>query len=112
LPGYELSSSSVNSASKTGISAVLPGYPMGRADDADLVTIKITMGLQFSLSINPPVKRAQFGGSTGIVRQNGRSTGRPGYKAVVLACAGRTFIGGADIREFDLRWVGRVSLNQ
>src|SRR5690242_12647082 len=53
------------------------------------------------LTINsPPVNALSAQVREGILTGIGRAAGDPAVKAVVLICAGRTFIAGADIAEF------------
>ena len=51
---------------------------------------------------NPPVNALNAAVRQGLCDRMAQVLADPAYRAVVLACAGRTFIGGADIREFDL----------
>ncbi len=49
---------------------------------------------------SPPVNALSAGIREGILEGIGRAMGDEAVRAVVLICAGRTFIAGADIREF------------
>lgn len=49
---------------------------------------------------NPPVNAMGIATRTGLVRAVRRLNGDPTIRALVLCCAGRTFIAGADIGEF------------
>ena len=49
---------------------------------------------------NPPVNALSQGVREGLQQGLERAKSSPDVKAVVIACAGRTFIAGADIREF------------
>ncbi len=49
---------------------------------------------------NPPVNAASSAVRAGIVRAVAETEADPAVRAVVLACAGRTFVAGADISEF------------
>jgi 3-hydroxyacyl-CoA dehydrogenase len=49
---------------------------------------------------NPPVNALSQSVRQGIVDAMDSAQGRPECKAIVVVCAGRTFIAGADIREF------------
>ena len=60
-----------------------------RQDDVAVVTIE-----------NPPVNAASQVVRQGLVEAVKECDADPRLKAVVLACAGRTFVAGADIREF------------
>src|SRR5262245_57887060 len=55
---------------------------------------------------NPPVNALGSSVGYGLRDAMQRVLDDPQYAAVVLACAGRTFISGADIREFDLKMEG------
>jgi 3-hydroxyacyl-CoA dehydrogenase len=50
---------------------------------------------------SPPVNAVNQAVRAGLKRVFGELRGTSEIKAIVLACAGRTFIAGADIREFD-----------
>jgi 3-hydroxyacyl-CoA dehydrogenase len=50
---------------------------------------------------NPPVNAMDQSVRAGLKQAFGELRGKPEVKAIVLACAGRTFIAGADIKEFD-----------
>ncbi len=49
---------------------------------------------------NPPVNAASREVRLGLVAAMARAAADPAVAAVVIACAGRTFVAGADIREF------------
>ena len=49
---------------------------------------------------NPPVNAASHAVRAGIVEALTEANADPAIGAIVLACAGRTFVAGADIREF------------
>ena len=49
---------------------------------------------------NPPVNAASQAVRQGLVEAVAKMDADPNVKAVVLVCAGRTFVAGADIREF------------
>ncbi|MBE7203735.1 MAG: enoyl-CoA hydratase/isomerase family protein, partial [Parafilimonas terrae] len=49
---------------------------------------------------NPPVNAANHAVRAGIVERLAEAEADPAVRAVVLACAGSTFVAGADIREF------------
>ncbi|WP_050386530.1 3-hydroxyacyl-CoA dehydrogenase NAD-binding domain-containing protein [Bradyrhizobium pachyrhizi] len=66
------------------------------------VTIQSHGDVAVVLVDNPPVNALNAAVRLGLCDQMAQVLADPAYKAVVLACAGRTFIGGADIREFDL----------
>ncbi|MBA3325676.1 MAG: 3-hydroxyacyl-CoA dehydrogenase, partial [Rhodobacteraceae bacterium] len=50
---------------------------------------------------SPPVNATSRVVRAGLVRAVAETEADPGVRAVVLVCAGRTFIAGADIAEFD-----------
>ncbi|HWC63850.1 MAG TPA: enoyl-CoA hydratase-related protein, partial [Rhizomicrobium sp.] len=50
---------------------------------------------------NPPVNALNLAMRDGLVAALKQANDDPGAKAVLLICAGRTFIAGADITEFD-----------
>lgn len=50
---------------------------------------------------NPPVNAGSQAVRIGLMEALERTEGMGDVRAVVLACAGRTFVAGADIREFD-----------
>ena len=49
---------------------------------------------------NPPVNALSTSVRAGLFEELTKAKGDDGIKAIVLACAGRSFISGADIREF------------
>ena len=49
----------------------------------------------------PPVNAMDQSVRAGLKRAFSELRANPDVKAIVLACAGRTFIAGADIKEFD-----------
>ena len=49
---------------------------------------------------NPPVNAASHAVRAGLVEALAEANADPAIGAIVLACAGRTFVAGADIREF------------
>ncbi len=49
---------------------------------------------------NPPVNAMKHEVRVGLLDRVSRATGDPDSSAVVIACAGRTFVAGADITEF------------
>jgi 3-hydroxyacyl-CoA dehydrogenase len=57
---------------------------------------------------NPPVNALSRGVRDGLFDAVSRADQDPSVKAIVLACAGKTFIAGADIREFGLPPEGRT----
>src|SRR5215831_17984662 len=59
--------------------------------DGDVAVIKID---------NPPVNAKKYEVRVGLLDLVSRAIGDAGISAVVIACAGRTFVAGADITEF------------
>jgi 3-hydroxyacyl-CoA dehydrogenase len=51
---------------------------------------------------NPPVNASSQAVRAGLLEAVTKTEADPDVDAVVLACAGRTFVAGADVREFDL----------
>ena len=51
---------------------------------------------------NPPVNASSQAVRAGLLEAVAATEDDPDVDAVVLACAGRTFVAGADVREFDL----------
>src|SRR5262249_56968181 len=49
---------------------------------------------------NPPVNAMNYEVRAGLLDLVSRATSDAGISAVVIACAGRTFVAGADITEF------------
>ncbi|HUW60234.1 MAG TPA: 3-hydroxyacyl-CoA dehydrogenase NAD-binding domain-containing protein [Candidatus Bathyarchaeia archaeon] len=64
------------------------------------VTYSRTNSVGFIIVDNPPVNALSAGVRRGIVACLEKGISDPGAKALVLMCAGRTFIAGADITEF------------
>src|SRR5674476_1566655 len=50
---------------------------------------------------SPPVNAVNQGVRAGLKQVFTELRGKPGVKAIVLACAGKTFVAGADLKEFD-----------
>jgi 3-hydroxyacyl-CoA dehydrogenase len=67
---------------------------------ADIVTLRREGNIGVILVDNPPVNAINAQMRAGLVDALARATGDAGIEAVVLVCAGRTFIAGADISEF------------
>ncbi|MEP7030419.1 MAG: enoyl-CoA hydratase/isomerase family protein, partial [Pseudolabrys sp.] len=66
-----------------------------------LVTVTLDNGIAVITIDNPPVNALSNAVRTGIIAALNQTRDDAAVKAVVLACAGRTFIAGADITEFD-----------
>lgn len=63
---------------------------LSRRDDVAVVTVD-----------NPPVNALSHAVRDGLMRSFDEAEQDPGVRSIVLICGGRTFIAGADIREFD-----------
>ena len=66
--------------------------PVTLRSDADVAVITID---------NPPVNAMKHEVRAGLLDLVTRAAGDPMVSAIVIACAGRTFVAGADITEFD-----------
>jgi 3-hydroxyacyl-CoA dehydrogenase len=64
------------------------------------VWLEIRDGIGFILIDHPPVNAASHAVRNGLADGLRMALHNPGVVAVVLACEGRTFVSGADIREF------------
>jgi 3-hydroxyacyl-CoA dehydrogenase len=67
---------------------------------ADYVTLRRDGGVAVIVVDNPPVNALRREVREGLTRLIAEARDDPSVDAVVLACAGRTFIAGADITEF------------
>jgi 3-hydroxyacyl-CoA dehydrogenase len=68
---------------------------------ADVVSVSINDGIAVVTVDSPPVNAMNQAVRAGLKKAFEELRGKKDVKAVVLACAGRTFIAGADIKEFD-----------
>ena len=66
----------------------------------DLVEVRRDNGIAVITIDNPPVNALSNAVRTALIDALERTRGDDTVQAVVLACAGRTFIAGADITEF------------
>lgn len=64
------------------------------------VSISKNNGIAFVTVDNPPINAVNHAVRTGLLDAATAHDADPDVRAVVLACAGRTFIAGADVREF------------
>jgi 3-hydroxyacyl-CoA dehydrogenase len=64
------------------------------------VTLSRDGDLGVILIDNPPVNAASHAVRAGLIEALAQADADPAIRAMVLACAGRTFVAGADIREF------------
>jgi len=69
--------------------------------DRDKVSVRVEGDIAVVTVDNPPVNAASAAVRAGILRAIAETEADPRVRAVVLTCAGRTFIAGADIAEFD-----------
>ncbi|UWR39498.1 3-hydroxyacyl-CoA dehydrogenase NAD-binding domain-containing protein [Sulfitobacter sp. W074] len=65
------------------------------------VTVNVADGVAHVLIDNPPVNALSRAVREGLLRAVAQTDADPDVRAVVLRCAGRTFVAGADVREFD-----------
>ena len=66
----------------------------------DMVTLEQHGEIAVLIVDNPPVNALSRGVRDGLCEGIERADADPGVKAIVIVCEGRTFIAGADIREF------------
>ena len=64
------------------------------------VTLTVRGGVGWIVIDNPPVNAASQEMRAGLAQALAAAAADPMAKAIVIACAGRTFVAGADIREF------------
>jgi 3-hydroxyacyl-CoA dehydrogenase len=67
---------------------------------SDLVTLRRDGNVGVVTVDNPPVNAIKTAVRVGLIAKLGEAKADPAIAAVVLACAGRTFMAGADISEF------------
>jgi 3-hydroxyacyl-CoA dehydrogenase len=67
---------------------------------SDLVSLRRDGNIAVVTIDNPPVNALNNAVRTGLVAALNQAKADPGAEALVIACAGRTFIAGADISEF------------
>jgi len=65
------------------------------------VTFSIAGDVAVVMIDSPPVNAVNQGVRAGLKQVFTELRGKPGIKAIVLGCAGKTFVAGADIKEFD-----------
>src|SRR5215470_10925004 len=73
---------------------------MGVPGMSELVSMRTDGGVAVITIDNPPVNAMKYEVRAGLVDLVSRATGDAGISAIVIACAGRTFVAGADITEF------------
>ncbi len=67
---------------------------------AQVVTLTVRGGVGWIVIDNPPVNAASHAMRAGLAAALAAAAADPQTQAIVIACAGRTFVAGADIREF------------
>lgn len=67
----------------------------------ELVTLRADGDVAVIVIDNPPVNAMKHEVRAGLLDLVTRAAGDPQIAAIVIACAGRTFVAGADITEFD-----------
>jgi 3-hydroxyacyl-CoA dehydrogenase len=67
---------------------------------SELVSMRTDSGVAVITIDNPPVNAMKHEVRAGLLDLVSRAAGHPDVSAVVIACAGRTFVAGADITEF------------
>lgn len=70
--------------------------------DSPVVSLSRDGGVALITIDNPPVNALSSGVRTGLIAALDDAITDKSVRAIVLACAGRSFCAGADIREFDL----------
>src|SRR5262245_49810761 len=73
---------------------------MGAPGMSELVSMRTDGDVAVIIIDNPPVNAMKHEVRAGLVERVLRAAGDPAISAVVIACAGRTFVAGADITEF------------
>jgi 3-hydroxyacyl-CoA dehydrogenase len=66
----------------------------------ELVTLRTDGDVAVVTVDNPPVNALKQEVRAGLLDRVSRAARDPGITAIVIACAGRTFVAGADITEF------------
>src|SRR3984957_1499335 len=67
---------------------------------SDIVSMRTAGEIAVITIDNPPVNAAKYEVRLGLLDLVSRASRDPAVSAVVIACAGRTFVAGADISEF------------
>ncbi len=68
---------------------------------AEVVSVSVSDDIALVVIDSPPVNAIDQAVRAGLARAFSELRGRGDVKAVVLGCKGRTFVAGADIKEFD-----------
>ncbi|MEM8916620.1 MAG: enoyl-CoA hydratase-related protein, partial [Pseudomonadota bacterium] len=66
------------------------------------VSVSVADGIATVTIDNPPVNAASHAVRQGLVEAVKSTEADAAIRAVVLACSGRTFVAGADVKEFGL----------
>lgn len=69
-------------------------------DINEVISVRVEGDIGLIISDSPPVNALGFAVRDGLVRALAELNADPAVRAIVLACAGRTFFAGADITEF------------
>ncbi len=75
---------------------------------SEMVSWSVTDGIAVAVIDNPPVNALSHGVRVGLEQVLERFTTDDAVQALVIRCAGRTFIAGADIKEFGKPMTGPV----
>ncbi len=67
---------------------------------SDIVSMRTDGDVAVITIDNPPVNAAKYEVRVGLLDMVSRASSDPAVSAIVIACAGRTFVAGADITEF------------
>src|SRR5499427_3222066 len=73
---------------------------MGAPDVSELVSMRTDGDVAVITIDNPPVNAMKYEVRVGLLDLVSRAIGDAGISAIVITCAGRTFVAGADITEF------------
>jgi 3-hydroxyacyl-CoA dehydrogenase len=76
------------------------GQNRGAPDVSELVSLRANGDVAVITIDNPPVNTMKYEVRAGLLDLISRAAGDPNISAAVIACAGRTFVAGADITEF------------
>ncbi|MFD2856128.1 enoyl-CoA hydratase/isomerase family protein [Seohaeicola zhoushanensis] len=66
------------------------------------VSVEVAGGIAQVVIDNPPVNALSRDVRAGLIEAVRTADADPAVRAVLLRCAGRTFVAGADVKEFDL----------
>ncbi|MDR3373989.1 MAG: 3-hydroxyacyl-CoA dehydrogenase NAD-binding domain-containing protein [Ancalomicrobiaceae bacterium] len=85
----------------TSESSIVPGRPIERLAFSATVFGEVDQGVLLVTIDNPPVNAAATSVRAGLLAAIGMTIAAPAILAIVIAGTGKSFVGGADIREFD-----------